>query len=86
MKQFKKFLCGVMLTSFVIIGSVSVFAGPDDGGGDGSNVECEQKIITESISTEKAETYRQETNADMQFNEGHMWPEGAENPDPILYT
>ena len=37
MKQFKKILCGVMLTSFVILGSVNVFAnglgGNDDGGG-----------------------------------------------------
>lgn len=37
MKQFRKFLCGVMLTSFVIIGSVSVFAAvpPSGSGGDG---------------------------------------------------
>lgn len=47
MKQFRKFLCGVMLTSFVIIGSVSVFAnglggnsGSGDGGGNGTQSGC----------------------------------------------
>ena len=44
MKQFRKFLCGVMLTSFVIIGSVSVFAAvpPSGSGGDsgGTQPDC----------------------------------------------
>ena len=41
MKQIKKILCGVMLTSFVIVGSVSVFAVPpaDGGGGDGGGTQ-----------------------------------------------
>lgn len=37
MKQFKKILCGAILTSFVIIGSVSVFAYPPAAGGGGGD-------------------------------------------------
>jgi len=49
MKQFKKFLCGVMLTSFVILGNVSVFASAlGDGFGGG-------KVNTSDKGGDKAE-------------------------------
>lgn len=54
MKRFKKILCGVMLTSFVILGSVSVFAngfGSNAGSGDSGG----GKVNTSDKGGDKAE-------------------------------
>ena len=77
MKRFKKILCSVLLTSFVILGSVSVFAkgGSEDKGGDKDD--CQYNEIRESISTEEARKYKETANADMQLNAGHVWGDDA---------
>ncbi len=65
MKQFKKILCGVMLTCFVILGSVSVFAaippnsGEASGGGGENDPPCVQ-LVVETATSESAQEYREE--------------------------
>lgn len=79
MKQFKKILCGLMLTSFVIIGSVNVFAnglGGNDGGGNGGT-DCNLYEERVSYSVEEAKRYKEVANADMQLNAGHIWGDDA---------
>lgn len=64
MKQIKKILCGVMLTSFVILGSVSVFAGFGDDGTDTSPTteppSCQEMIEMVSKEEVKNSEYTEE--------------------------
>lgn len=61
MKQFKKILCGVMLTSFVILGSVNIFAEglsgvTDDGGKVPECLQKEERTATTESAKEFTET------------------------------
>ena len=88
MKQFRKFLCGVMLTSFVIIGSVSVFAAvpPSGSGGDsgGSTTKDCLQLVEMTAGTDKASEYR-ETQTHLGTISGEMGDSvnyGDPTPDP----
>lgn len=78
MKQFKKILCGVMLTSFVILGSVSIFAGPGDGAEPtpppSDTKSCVQLIENTAINTVENSHYTEEVVVgDMNASAGYDW-------------
>lgn len=72
MKQIKKILCGMLLTSFVILGSINVLA--NGRGGVGSNTTDCVNVYNEATvrETTSVESYT-ETSTGMSFNAESSW-------------
>lgn len=82
MKQIKEILCGVMLTSFVILGSVSVFAGvggENDGGG--GKTPCVQEV-TANATTESAKEFTETVTHYGDFGNESFGDDTFWTPDP----
>lgn len=86
MKQIKKILCGVMLTSFMILGSVSVFAGlGDENGGRTEPPSCQELVEMVSKTEIENSNYTEEVVVgDMNASAGHDWSfDPPPTPQPV---
>lgn len=78
MKQIKKILCGMLLTSFVILGSVSVLAngrGQDvvDFQNGTDDYQCSQTQTVGTITENQTVSQYSETSTSMSFNAESSW-------------